>query len=225
MWNEFPFTADEVYLHRTTLSFVDAVWEILGPLLRGVPLVVLDAESTGDPDAIATAIRQHRVTRVTAVPSILNPLVKRVRGTDALSSVRVLSFSSGERLQTPLLARLRAALPRATVLNLYGSTEVAGDVTCAAFAAGTSALTSDVPIGKAISNARLFVLDERVMPVEDGEEGELYVGGPVIARGYHQRPEEHASARGKFSAAPIIAISLESSTGTPIRKALGEAIE
>ena len=182
---------DEVYLHRTTLTFVDAVWEILGPLLKGVPLVILDAQATGDPDAIAAAIRRHRVTRVTAVPSILDALVRRTRGRDALPSIRIV-ISSGERLEAPLLARVRAALPKATVLNLYGSTEVAGDVTYATFAPGSPAPIS-VPIGKPISNATLFVLDERRVPVDDDTEGELHVGGPVIARGYHRRREEDAA--------------------------------
>ena len=83
MWREFPFMPDEVYLHRTTLTFVDSVWEILGPLLKGVPLVILEAQATGDPDAIASTIRRHSVTRVTAVPSVLAALVKRTRGSDA----------------------------------------------------------------------------------------------------------------------------------------------
>jgi hypothetical protein len=75
---------------------------------------------------------------------------------------------------------------------LYGSTEVAGDVTCAVFASGGPAPIS-VPIGRPISNARLFILDEQQMPVADEVEGELYVGGPVIARGYQGRPEENAA--------------------------------
>jgi len=213
MWREFPFASDEVYLHRTALTFVDAVWEILGPLLKGVPLVVLPPECAGDPDAIGETIRQHRVTRVTAVPSILDALVRRTRGRDALSSVRVW-ISSGERLQAPLLARVRAALPEATVLNLYGSTEVAGDVTCAVFPPGGPAPIS-VPIGKAISNARLFVLDENRVTLADDEEGELYVGGPVIARGYHRRREENAA---RFVTLPHLTEGPVFRTGDRVRR-------
>lgn len=214
MWREFPFAQDEVYLHRTTLGFVDAVWEIFGPLLQGIPLVVLDPARTGDPDAIAAAVRRHRVSRLTAVPSILDPLVKRARGTDALASLRVV-ISSGERLQAPLLARVRATLPRATIVNLYGSTEVAGDVTCASFAPGAGAPETDVPIGAAITNARLFVLDEHQMPVPSDTEGELYVGGPVIARGYHRRPDEDAA---RFVALPHLVDGPLFRTGDRVRR-------
>ena len=213
MWREFPFAPGEVYLHRTTLTFVDAAWEIFGPLLKGVPLAVLPPDATGDPDAIAAAIQVHRVTRVTAVPSVLEALVRRTRGKDILSSVQ-LWISSGERLQAPLLAHIRAALPGATVLNLYGSTEVAGDVTCAVFPPGGPAPIS-VPIGKAISNAQVFVLDENQFPVADGEEGELYVGGPVIARGYYRREEENAA---RFVTLPHLTDGPVFRTGDRVRR-------
>ena len=190
MWNEHPFAPGEVCLHRTTLHFVDAVAEIFGSLLKGIPVAVLPAESTGNPDAIAEAIRRHEVSRVTAVPSILDALLKRVRGGEGLSTAR-LWISSGERLPASLLARFRAGFPNATLLNLYGSTEGTGDVTCATFAPGAPLPTSDVPIGRPITNARLLVLDEHQVPVPDGDEGELYVGGPVLARGYHRRPADH----------------------------------
>jgi aromatic-L-amino-acid decarboxylase len=213
MWREFPFVHDDVCLHRTTLTFVDAVWEILGPLLAGVPLVIVDARATGDPDAIAAAVSRHAVTRITAVPSILDALVKRTRGSDALSSTRIL-ISSGERLHAPLLARVRAALPNTTVLNLYGSTEVAGDVTCAIFPPGRPVPVS-VPIGKPIPNARLFVLDERQQPVADDTEGELYVGGPVIAGGYHRRPDENAA---RFVVLPHLSAETLFRTGDRVRR-------
>lgn len=200
MWNELPFAPGEVCLHRTTLHFVDAVAEIFGPLLQGIPVAVLPAESTGDPDAIAEAIRRHEVSRVTAVPTILDALLKRVRGGEGLSTARIW-ISSGERLQASLLARFRAGLPDATLLNLYGSTEGTGDVTCATFAPGSPLPASDVPIGRPITNARLLVLDEHGVPVPDGEEGELYIGGPVLARGYHRRPEEHAA---RFVSIPLL---------------------
>ncbi len=174
---------------------------------------MLPPESTGDPDAIAAAVRLHRVTRVTAVPSILDALVRRTRRNHALSSVRMW-ISSGERLQAPLLARVRAAVPNAAVLNLYGSTEVAGDVTCAVFLPGGPAPIS-VPIGKAIANAQLFVLDENLVPVADDAEGELYVGGPVIARGYHRRPEENAA---RFVVLPHLTDGPVFRTGDRVRR-------
>ncbi|MFN7934610.1 MAG: amino acid adenylation domain-containing protein [Bryobacteraceae bacterium] len=213
MWREFPFAPGEKYLHRTALTFVDAVWEIFGPLLQGVPLVLLPPQQSGNPGAMAALIQRYRVTRVTVVPSILDALVSRTRQSGALSSVRVW-ISSGERLESAVLARVRAALPRCTVLNLYGSTEVAGDVTCAAFAAD-SPTPDPVPIGMPLPNARLFVLDENRMPVAGGAEGELYVGGPVIARGYHRRPEEHAA---RFLSLPHLTEGPVFRTGDRVRR-------
>src|SRR5262249_46820512 len=41
MWEAYPFAPDEVGCHKTRLSFVDSLWELLGPLLQGVPTIIV----------------------------------------------------------------------------------------------------------------------------------------------------------------------------------------
>src|SRR5690606_856298 len=52
MWREYPFAPDEVSCQKTALSFVDSLWELLGPLLRGVPSVILPDDAVRDPRAL-----------------------------------------------------------------------------------------------------------------------------------------------------------------------------
>jgi acyl carrier protein len=72
-------------------------------------------------------------------------------------------------------------------LNIYGSSEVAADVTCHEVAKGE--LTSSVPIGKPISNTQVFLVDENREPVPIGMRGQIFVGGDNLARGYLNRPD------------------------------------
>jgi amino acid adenylation domain-containing protein len=190
MWQAYPFQEGEVAAHRTALGFVDSVAELFGPLLQGVPVGILPPQVTADPGATMARLASLGATRVTLVPSLLRAFLDlRPDLENALPAVR-LWIVSGERLAASLLARFRSGVRRARLLNLYGSTEVAGDVTWAELAPDGPEVHDPVPIGQPIPGARLHVLDADMRPVAVGEVGELYVSGPVLARGYHHRPEE-----------------------------------
>mgnify|MGYP000119549243 CR=1 FL=1 len=193
-WNQaaFPFAAGEVVAHRTSLNFVDSVVEIFSGLLAGVPTAVVYAEEQADLGRFIAAVARHRVTRLTLVPSILSALLRAAPDAGSrLGAIRYW-FSSGEEVTLPLLQRFRAVLPAATLVNLYGTTEVI-DVTYAVFPAEQPLPVERVPIGPAVAGAELMVLDAAGEPVPDGESGELYIGGStVLARGYHHRPLEEA---------------------------------
>lgn len=190
-WQTYPPPAEQVIAHRTSLSFVDSVVEIFAALLTGHPVAVVLAEEMADLAQLIVALQRHAVTRITVVPALLGALLRVEPTLRSLPKLR-LWISSGEALPLPVLQQFRAALPAATLLNLYGSTEVTGDVTCAAFLPGAALPVERVPIGRAIAGAALQVLDAQRRPVADGQTGELYVGGPVLASGYFQRPEQEA---------------------------------
>lgn len=192
MWRAFPFAPGEVLAHRAALDFVDSVWELFGGLLAGVPTAVISPEDAADPYRLVSALADAGVTRLTLVPSLLAALLTaRPELGKALPALRWWTVS-GEPLNPPLVRRFRAAVPNGILVNLYGSTEVAADVTCAVFREEADFLVDPVPIGAAIDNAVLAVLDEHGNPVQPGEIGELFVGGPVLAAGYHQRADETA---------------------------------
>jgi amino acid adenylation domain-containing protein len=191
-WETLPFHTGEVVGHRSSLSFVDAAPEMFSGLLRGVPTLVVLPEEVADLGRFVAVLARHRVTRITVVPSILAALVRAIPDLETELLWLRTWITSGEELSWPLLRAFRAAHPTATLVNLYGTTEVTGDVTCAVFQPGVPLPEDGVPIGAAMADAELLVLDAEGRALPAGEAGELYVGGPVLARGYHQRPQEEA---------------------------------
>ena len=75
MYRWYPFAADEVCCQKTSLSFVDSIWEIFGPLLKGVPLVIMPEEVVKDVDRFIDALDENRVTRLVLVPSLLRAML------------------------------------------------------------------------------------------------------------------------------------------------------
>ena len=79
-------------------------------------------------------------------------------------------------------------MPGAPILNLYGSSEVAGDVTYYLCNSGKD-LSGSVPIGRPISNTQIYLLDQYAQPVPLGAIGEIYIGGDNLASRYLNLPE------------------------------------
>jgi len=199
MWRAYPFHAGEVCCQKTNLGFVDSVWEIFGPLLAGVPSVIIAPETLLDPEELLQTLAREQVTRMVLVPSLLRMLLEHAPGLGERVPELKLWTCSGEVLPVELAERFRAGFPAATLLNLYGSAEVAADVTWHQVSEEDSRGNS-IPIGKPISNTQVYILDGKRNPVPMGVRGEIYVGGEGLARGYWRRPELTAE---KFVANPV----------------------
>jgi amino acid adenylation domain-containing protein len=193
MWERYPFKAGEVCCQKTNVGFVDSVWEIFGPLLAGVPSVILPQQAVLDPEELLQILAEQRVTRIVLVPSLLRALLEHAPNLEERLPELKLWSCSGEVLTWELARRFRKGYPGAKLLNIYGSSEVAADVTWHEVreeeeeedAQGTVS----VPIGRPISNAQVYVLDRNLNAVPVGVRGEIYVGGDGLALGYWQQPE------------------------------------
>ena len=187
MWEKYPFAAGETCCQKTPLGFIDSVWEIFGPLLRGVQNVIVPGKAMIDLEHFVQLLAQYEVTRLVLVPSLLRVLLEQVNNLqERLPSLKLWSCS-GELLPPDLAKRFLAVMPRATLLNLYGSSEVAADVTWHEITNQDE--DSSVPIGKPIQNTQLYILDRYLNPVPLGVRGEICVGGDCLALGYWRRPE------------------------------------
>ena len=183
MWREYPFGTDEVCCQKTSISFIDCIPEILSPLLQGIPQVVIPDTIAMDITEFTRYLRVRRITRVVLVPSLLKELSK-VAGV-AGGLLRYV-FVSGEPLTRNLVAASKKWVGHARLVNLYGSSEVAADVS---YSEVPSLGTEPILIGRPLTNCQMYILDQYMEPVPVGVVGELYIGGAGLARGYLNRPE------------------------------------
>jgi amino acid adenylation domain-containing protein len=197
MWEAYPFADDEVSCQRTALNFVDSFWEMLGPLLKGNPTVIIPDDIARNPQALIAELRRHRVSRIWLVPSLLSIMLNE--HPDLQRQLPDLKFwvSSGEALSWDLFQRFQKAMPDSTLFNSYGTSEV-WDATW--FDPRREALYGNrVPIGRPIHNVHVHVLDPYQQPAPVGVCGELYVGGEGLARHYLGLPD---LTRQKFVSTP-----------------------
>ncbi len=184
-------TAADVLVAVTTLSFDIAGLEIYLPLLTGARLVVVPRETTMDGRLLKQLMAASGVTIMQATPTTWRVLFES--GWDGDRSMKVLV--GGEALPAELARQL--VLNCGPVWNMYGPTETT--IWSSVYPVeGKDARI--VPIGKPIANTTFYILDANGQPVADGTEGELYIGGEGLARGYFERDEMTAE---KFVADPF----------------------
>jgi len=185
MWKEYPFDPGEVCCQNTALNFVDSLWELLGSLLQGVPIVIIPQSVLQDPQALVQVLAAQRVTRIWVVPSLLRLLLDTYP--DLQQRLPDLRFWAvgGEALSVELLQRFEKLMPQSVLYNLYGTSEV-WDATC--YTSGAATAPWHVPIGKPISNVQVYVLSSELQPMPIGVPGDLYIGGIGLARGYLNQP-------------------------------------
>ena len=182
MQDSYLLTASDAVLQKTPFSFDVSVWEFFWPLLTGARLVVAAPGAHRDPEQLIATIRQHGVTVLHFVPSMLQAFVG-YEGVEECTGVRLL-ICSGEALSAELRDQASRLLPGAQLENLYGPTEASIDVTRWGCVDDAS---PEVPIGRPIWNTRVYVLDGGLEPVPAGVAGDLYIAGAGLARGYLRR--------------------------------------
>ncbi|HEY0636759.1 MAG TPA: amino acid adenylation domain-containing protein, partial [Pseudonocardiaceae bacterium] len=187
MWAETPPVEDETCCLKTPIGFVDSLWELLGPLLVGVPTVVPSAPPR-DPVALVAELARHGVTRLLLVPSLLRMLLQAVPDLATRLPRLRLWVSSGEPLLPDLHRLFTERMPGHALHNLYGASEV-WDALWPADGGADVRDGRPVPVGRPIANVTAHLLDQHLNPVPVGVVGELYVGGDCLARGYLHRPE------------------------------------
>ena len=162
---------------------------LFGALCSGRTLHLLPAHCAFDPDRFAQEMRAREVGVLKIVPSHLHALLDAQRAADVLPSHALVT--GGEALPWALVERVAAARPGCRVINHYGPTEATvGALTCDTSAPAqaalraSAALSDGVPLGQPLPNACAYVLDAHGACVPPGGIGELYLGGPGLARGY-----------------------------------------
>ncbi|MEU0557928.1 amino acid adenylation domain-containing protein [Dactylosporangium sp. NPDC006015] len=161
-------------LATASICFDPSITQLFLPLVTGGTVILADNVL-----ALPALPARDEVTTVYGVPSALAALLR----SPLPAGVRAV-FAGGEPLTRALVDRIYANPGVRRVLNLYGPTECT--TTCAIAEVGRDD-AGEPPIGQPIAGAVMSVRDADGQPVADGELGELWIGGPVVARGYLNR--------------------------------------
>lgn len=175
-------------MHKTSYSFDASIWELFWWPYAGASVYLLPQGGEKEPEVIAKAIEEQKITAMHFVPSMLHAFLEHIKyrsvpiKTNRLKRV----FSGGEQLGTHLVSRFHELLPNVSITNSYGPTEAT--VEAAFFDCPPQEKLERIPIGKPVHHVRLYILNQnqRMLPV--GCIGELYIAGAGVARGYLNRP-------------------------------------
>jgi amino acid adenylation domain-containing protein len=182
--------ADRLSSHAP-FHFDLSVFDLFAASTSGAAVVLVPPGTSVLPVQVRKFMESQGITVWYSVPSVLSMLA--IRGglqPGDLPDLRLVLFA-GEVFPTKYLRELMAVLPAARFANLYGPTETN---VCTWYEVPSLASDEDepIPIGRPIEGVEAFGVDDDGLQVEVGDTGELYVGGPTVAKGYWNDPERTA---------------------------------
>jgi amino acid adenylation domain-containing protein/non-ribosomal peptide synthase protein (TIGR01720 family) len=189
---QFGFGPDDVWVMLHSYAFDMSVWEIWGALVHGGTLVVADESVGRDPDVVLDLLAEQQITVLNQTPSAFRALVGRLADGDPRLDRLVLRtvVFGGEKLEMSELSgwvdRFGTEHPR--LVNMYGITETTVHTTYHRIS-GDDLSRPGNPIGVALGDLRVHLLDPRGNLVPVGVPGEIHVGGAGVALGYLGRPD------------------------------------
>ena len=194
MRRAYPLTAADAVLQKTPLGFDVSAWELTWPLASGARLVLARPDGHGDPAYLRRLLTTARITVVHFVPSLLQVFLDETAGTPP-PRLRLV-FTSGEALPPALLPRVAAQLGApVTISTARPRPPFTSPPGPAPRRPPPSRSAAPFPTPGSMSSTPALA------PVRLGVAGELYIGGLVLARGYHRQPALTAT---RFVADPIV---------------------
>lgn len=192
--SELNVTNEEVFLALTDYTFDISLIELLMPLLCGATIILTEQGTVADGVKIKKYLTNYPITFMQATPLSWKVLLKQ--GWENNGAIKILV--GGEKFTTKLAEQLN--YHKENVWNVYGPTETS--MWSMANRLTKKLFTESVPLGFPLNNTVIRVLDETLKQVEIGTQGELYIAGIGLARGYlnnveltHQKfiihPETH----------------------------------
>jgi amino acid adenylation domain-containing protein len=180
-------TPEDRIVQKTPYGFDVSVGEIFLPLIAGGLLVIARPGGHVDVPYLARLVRDEAVTIMHFVPPMVEASLGMTDPADYASLRAVMC--SGQALPRAVQDRFDTLLPHIKLHNLYGPTETAVEVTHWPCHPDDPRSGPGVPIGRAIDNVAMYVLDDDLEPVPTGVPGHLFIAGMALARGYLNRPD------------------------------------
>ncbi|MFN3670807.1 MAG: amino acid adenylation domain-containing protein [Bosea sp. (in: a-proteobacteria)] len=182
-----PVGPGDRVLATLSVSFDVSIGQLVTPLLSGATVVVAGDVAAMSGEAFWSLMAREAITHLNSGPAFLDAMLETPPPPLALRRLML----GGEAFPVALARKLRAALPRTEIVNVYGPTETCIDATVHRYDGTETGAT--LPIGKPMPDYRAIVLDEAMQPVPAGVVGEIFIGGPGLASHYHGLAQETAA--------------------------------
>jgi len=179
--SELNLTHEESILATTDYTFDISLIELLLPLLLGATIVLTEQGTVADGVKIRQYLENYVITLMQATPLTWEILLKQGWKNEGLMRMLV----GGEKFRTRLATLLD--YKKGNIWNMYGPTETS--MWSMLFHLRDPLITESVPLGHALKNTLIKILDEELNETHWGIQGELYIGGQGLARGYLNNPE------------------------------------
>ena len=181
------------FLQTAPASSDISVWQFLAPLLIGGKTVIVDTDTVCNPEELFRVIKEENITIVELVPVVLRGLLDYI--SHLSTQQRLLPdlkwmMVTGESVSVELVNQWLQMYPSIKVVNAYGPTEAADDITQFIVEKPLPENQRTVPIGKPLANLNLYILDGEMQLVPIGVPGEICVSGFGVAQGYWKNEEK-----------------------------------
>lgn len=185
----FDFSTDEIIGNQTPFYFDASAKDIYMMLQLGCTLDILPTTLFTLPPDLIDYLNEHRVSFASWVPTVLS-LVSQLNPFSYVKPTTLKKvFFVGEVMPMKHLNKWRQALPDIKYVNLYGQSELAG-ICCYYEVTGAFSDADTLPMGKALCNCDIYLLNGEQIITEPGQIGELYVCSDAIALEYYHDPEK-----------------------------------
>lgn len=183
--NYIQFSTKDRILQVASFSFDGSTFGIYGALLNGGTLVLNSQDQTMNARELSSVLRTQQITKCFVTTALFNALVDV--DPDCFATIETLLFG-GEKVSVSHVRRAFARLGPGRLIHVYGPTESTVFSTYYHID-HLDENANTVPIGKPISNTKVYILDQEQHPLPQGVAGELYIAGDGLVKGYLNRPE------------------------------------
>lgn len=203
LWEETHQLSDMKAIAQTAfMSFAVFQSDVFRALSLGLTLVICPPETLLSPGSLLQLLRREHVSFLEIVPSLVRLLLRYAQDNhQRLDFLRAMVVSADRWYVREHRALAQLMAPDTRLSHVYGLSETTFDSTWHDAMPAMLAPNDLVPIGRSFPGIRTYILDGMLRPISSAGEGELYIGGAGVARGYRNRPDLTAE---RFILSPFV---------------------
>jgi amino acid adenylation domain-containing protein len=192
-FDELKLTEEFCFIQSAPSSTDISVWQFLAPLLIGGKTVIVDIETVAIPEQLFKVLKSENITVVELVPALFGGLLEYTSQLPnqerELPDLKWMMLS-GESVSIQWVNKWLKTYPYIKIVNAYGPTEAADDITQFIVDKRLPENQRIVPIGKPLANLNMYILDEQMKLLPIGAPGEICVSGIGVGAGYWKNEEK-----------------------------------